>query len=137
MAKRYKWDSPGDWLGDKINEHKAVLEDFILRGKGSADDADKALAGLCCIANGIVNGELGGVDSDSIQDAHQDEMEEDGYFRDLDIAANLTREQCVELLEGISIECRDDETVEELRETVQSNIEDDTLDYTDVEAVIG
>ena len=30
---RYKWDSPGDWLGDKINEHKYVLEAFILHGE--------------------------------------------------------------------------------------------------------
>lgn len=60
-------------------------------------------------------------------------MEEDGFFQDLDICNNLSREACVELLEGACIECRDDEDVATLREAVQSNLEDGTLAYSDIE----
>ena len=72
-------------------------------------------------------------DTDTLQDLFQTEMDEDGYFQDIDIASQLTREQCVELLDGAGIECREDEGVEVLREAVQANIEDGTLAYGDVE----
>lgn len=49
-------------------------------------------------------------------------------------AAGLTREKCVELLEAVSIECREEETVEVLREAVIANIEDDTIEPDEVPA---
>ena len=113
-SERYRWASPAEWLSEKIQGFE-VLDFHRLK--------ELALA------------MLSDLDSDQLQDLFQDDMEEDGYFQDLDIAANLTREQCVELLEGISIECRDEESVETLREAVQSNIEDETLGYSEVEAV--
>jgi len=128
----YKWGSPQDWLGDRINARHAVIDDYILRGKGTADDADKAVADLVIIANGIVNGGLSVV-ADSIQDYWQDVMEKEGYFRDTSIIPNLTREQCVSLLEAAGIQCYDTETVETLREAVESNVEDGTIAWSDVE----
>lgn len=52
----YKWDSPGDWLGDKING--ADLE-FV---------------------RGVARALIQAVDSDTIQDTFQREMDQDGYF---------------------------------------------------------
>lgn len=75
---RYRWGSPQDWLGDRINNllHEAQLGPVSLK-------QDAAIAGLATIANTIVNGTLA-VDSDTVQDAFQDEMDEDHYFMDLD-----------------------------------------------------
>ncbi len=80
---RYKWNSPHDWLGDKINAYIATLDNYILRGKGTADDANRATADLAYIANGVVNGTFK-IDADTIQDVYQSEMDDDGYFNDLD-----------------------------------------------------
>lgn len=80
---RYKWESPQDWLGDKINEYIATLDDYTLRGKGTADAANRAAYELANIANGVVNGTFC-VDADTIQDTYQPEMDDDGYFKDLD-----------------------------------------------------
>ena len=85
MAK-YKWDSPGDWLGDKINEYKDTVDEYLRTGTAgpvSNDTASAALFSLATIANSIVNGGLN-CDSDMIQDAFQDEMDDDGYFVDLE-----------------------------------------------------
>jgi hypothetical protein len=41
---------------------------------------------------------------------------------------NIDREECIELLTSIDIECRDDDTLETLREAVAANIDDGTLD---------
>lgn len=46
--------------------------------------------------------------------------------------SKLTRDACVALLTSVSIECRDEETVETLRAAVESNIEDGTLARSDV-----
>ena len=75
---RYRWESPQDWLGDRINEllHEA-------QGGRLSLAQDAAISGLATIANTIVNGTLN-VDSDSVQDAFQDDMEDAGYFIDLD-----------------------------------------------------
>lgn len=48
-------------------------------------------------------------------------------------AANITREKAVELLTEAGIECRDEETVEELREAVAVNIADETITPDDFE----
>ncbi len=74
---RYRWSSPQDWLGDRINELYSVA-----RGEAGFT-RDAAIADLVNIANTIVNGTLN-VDSDSVQDAFQDEMSDAGYFVDLD-----------------------------------------------------
>ena len=44
---------------------------------------------------------------------------------------SMDRDECVELLESVSIECRDDETLDTLREAVAANIDDETLDGLD------
>lgn len=48
-----------------------------------------------------------------------------------DYANEQTREKCVELLTGASIECYDDETTEELREALAVNIDDQTIEPDD------
>jgi len=115
MAK-YKWDSAREWLDQKVEEI-------------AARNDSRSMAELVSIYNTIV----AHLDNDTIQDDFQSEMDADGFFRDLEIVTKLSREQCVKLLEGISIECRDDKTVGELRDAVESNVEDGTLDYRDVE----
>jgi hypothetical protein len=47
----------------------------------------------------------------------------------------LSREQCVRLLENVSIQCFDDESVDMLREAVDANINDGTISIQDVEDV--
>lgn len=42
--------------------------------------------------------------------------------------SRLSREKCVLLLESISIQCYDHESVEVLREAVEVNLKDGTLD---------
>ena len=112
---RYKWDSPGEWLSEKIQSLE-VLDFYKLK-----DIATSMLTVL---------------DGDQLQDLFQDDMDNEGYFDDLNIAQNLTRDQCVEILEAMSIECRDDETVEVLREAITANIDDGTLPYGEVEAIL-
>lgn len=50
-----------------------------------------------------------------------------------DYARNASRERCVELLTEAGIECRDEETIEEVREALAVNIEDETIDPDDFE----
>ena len=47
----------------------------------------------------------------------------------------LLRETCVKLLEGVSIQCYDHESVEELQEAVKVNVEDGTIDERDLPPV--
>jgi hypothetical protein len=47
----------------------------------------------------------------------------------------LTREQCVRLLEAVSIQCYDAETVAELQEAVRVNVEDGTIPMNELEVV--
>lgn len=49
-----------------------------------------------------------------------------------DYTSNMSREHCVEVLESISIQHFDHESVAELREAVEANIKDGTLDFDDV-----
>jgi hypothetical protein len=58
---RYKWDSPLDWLMEKAGswDIQTLYNEF----------------------SAVVQTKL---DSDQIQDLYQKEMQEDGYFRDLD-----------------------------------------------------
>ena len=110
---RYKWASPYEWLAEKI------------RDEWTPDEVAMALLQLAQ-----------STDSDTLQDHFQSDMDADGYFHDTALVSALTREQCVGLLESVSIECRDDETVETLREAVAANIEDNTLAYSEVEEVV-
>lgn len=55
-GKHYRWDSPGDWLAEKI----AAGDEYALRG--------------------YLNAIVGTLDSDTIQDIFQAEMQTDGYF---------------------------------------------------------
>lgn len=121
---RYKWDSPAEWL---VQRRQAELNAAESDGTHSALQA--FIANLWADFQTVVSH----LDSDTIQDDFQSEMAQDGYFRNLDAIINLRREQCVALLEGISIECRDEETVEELRAAVESNVEDGTLAWEDIE----
>jgi hypothetical protein len=110
-TKQYKWDSPQEWLASliqtriKANDHEGVSE----------------------LLMAIVNS--GKLDSDDLQDIFQSDMDEDGYFTPdpAPIIAAMSRAQVVELLEGVSIECKDDETTEELREALLANVEDGTI----------
>ena len=120
---RYKWASPQEWLTE--TREKMVHE---ASAKATFSALQEVIATLLDDLNTLVSD----FDGDTIQDAYQSEMDKDGYFNDLDITAKLSREQCVDLLEGAGIQCYDTETVEELREAVQSNIEDGTIAYGDV-----
>ena len=137
---RYKWDSPDDWLGDKINKCKDDIDEYLrngVSGDGSYDKADTALFELVSIANTLVL-DSDAVDSDTIQDLFQDDMDTDGYFIDLDVANRLSREQCVSLLEDdLGIACNDDEGIDVLREAVLSNIQDGSLSYEQVKEMAG
>lgn len=42
-------------------------------------------------------------------------------------ASNLSREECVQLLEGAGIQCYDHEPIEVLREAVEVNVKDGTI----------
>ena len=61
MSGRYKWSHPRDWLDDYLTRH--------------ADDAERLLAEAKVLA--------GLLDSDEIQDEYQREMDEDGYFEEI------------------------------------------------------
>ncbi len=45
--------------------------------------------------------------------------------------SSMSRERCVELLASVDIECNDDETIATLREAVEVNIDDGTIDGID------
>ena len=57
-----------------------------------------------------------------------EENDVEGLIRQLD------REQCTTLLEAVSIQVTDDETIEALREAVQANLEDETISADDIRA---
>ncbi len=117
---RYKWDSASAWLGHKIDE-----------AAGKNDVAE-----LVSICNTLMTH----VDNDDIQDDFQHEMDGDGFFRDLEIARNLTVEQCEQLLEdnGIESNAYDDEghlrlSLDQLSALIQENIDNGIIAYDDVE----
>ena len=56
---KYKWDSPFEWLAEKA-------EDW---------DREQLLDTLTTVA--------GALDSDTLQDIFQDEMDQDGYFAEV------------------------------------------------------
>lgn len=109
----YRWDSPHAWLIAKAQDWS---ESTLYRE-------------LVMLAHKL--------DADQLQDEYQDLMSADGYFNDLDIVNKLSREQCVQLLESIGIQCFDEvlEPVETLRTAVAANLADDTLAYSNVEEV--
>lgn len=59
--KRYKWDSPHAWLMHKVNKTRTTRSELI----------------------GFIDSLAGRLDSDSIQDLFEAEMDADGYFRAL------------------------------------------------------
>jgi hypothetical protein len=69
--------------------------------------------------------------SDWTVDQCRDYLNDYGIRKQPDDPRDLDRETCVELLESVGIECRDEETVETLRVAVESNIDDETLDGLD------
>jgi HPt (histidine-containing phosphotransfer) domain-containing protein len=126
---KYKWDNPADWLDDRVT--KAVDE----------NDVPELVS--------IIHSLKGQLDFDGIQEAFQSDMEADGYFKrnwegtDAKIT-NLSRALVVELLEGISIECRDDETLSTLQDALNEGDIDEgdlyareTPNYHDDEALPG
>lgn len=60
--------------------------------------------------------------------------QDEAYLRSVECPTldKLTRDQCVELLEGYGIECQDDEPVDVLREAIAVNVADGTIDKDDV-----
>lgn len=60
----YKWDSPREWLDDKIDQ---------LANQNDVNGLTQILTDL-----------LPNIDNDTIQNIYQDEMDEDGYFEDED-----------------------------------------------------
>jgi len=63
MDKQYQWDSPADWLLEKVRGTDNVS---FLRG----------------VIEELVYGV--GLNNDDIQDSFQSEMEVDGYFEEVD-----------------------------------------------------
>jgi hypothetical protein len=116
---RYKWDSALEWLTERLDQ------------RARQNDVAELLECAKLLAEQV--------DSDTIQDLYQPDMNADGFFRDLDITQNLTGKQCIDLL----IEAGEDEEalvdgdmdVEQMRQRVQRYIEDETLAYSDVEAL--
>lgn len=73
------------------------------------------------------------------QDIDVNDPENSDAFEDIrlerearEAVQDLERERCVELLTACGIQCRDDETVETLREAVRVNIVDGTIALTDI-----
>ncbi len=64
---------------------------------------------------------------------HADDLEAATKLPFWESVKDLTRDRCVELLESISIECRDNESDAELTEAVRSNIEDGELSIDDID----
>lgn len=63
---------------------------------------------------------------------------DDPATREVEVRAavrKLDREQVVRLLTGASIECSDDEVMDELREALVQNVLDGTIDAVDLDAV--
>lgn len=60
----YRWDSPREWLDEKIDK---------LANAGDANGLHEVLIDL-----------LPNIDSDIVQNIYQSEMDEDGFFEDLD-----------------------------------------------------
>ena len=56
------------------------------------------------------------------------EADVEGLIRQLD------REQCTTLLEAVSIQVNDDETIEVLREAILANLEDETISADDIQS---
>lgn len=112
--KTHKWNHPDDWLQDVVQRHV---------GEGNVTE-------LASILNSVMDT----LDPDDIQDIFQSEMEADGYFQPLagPIIGSLSREQVIELLEGVSIQCRDEESTAVLREALQTNVEDGTIPYEEL-----
>lgn len=112
MAK-HKWASAGEWLLDVA----------------SGWDADELYSAVQSMA--------GRLDGDAIQDLFQAEMNDDGYFKrvweedDKELTA-LTRHKVVELLEGISIQCSDDETTPTLLAALAEAMNDGDIDKSDL-----
>lgn len=77
----YRWTSPHDWLGDKVNEWSAAAKAGL--SGGNQQEAQDAITELHILANMVVNGTLD-VDGDTIQDHYQTQMDADGYFADED-----------------------------------------------------
>lgn len=109
----YKWDSPYDWLAHaSTNWDEQKLHATMMQ-----------LAGL--------------LDSDALQELFEPEMDGDGYFKRIWEAEDkelndLTRERIVELLEGISIECSDDDTTPTLRAALAEALNDGDIDESDL-----
>lgn len=59
MSQRYRWHSPGEWLGTKLSEW-------------TPEEVKKAAEAMA-----------GKLDSDAIQDLYESEMAADGYFQPL------------------------------------------------------
>ncbi len=122
---RYRWNSATEWL---IASREKMLADAM--SDGTHTSIQEAATNLLEDLRLVV---IDCADNDGLQDIYQSEMDADGFFRDLSLISELKREACVRLLEDQSIECRDDETVEELRQAVESNVEDGTIAWGDVE----
>lgn len=114
---RYKWDSAVEWLTDKA------------QGLARNNDSAELLS--------IINTLASGIDNDTVQDHFQSEMEEDGFFTDLDKEKDaveaLSREQCIAILENNGFQCYDRETDEELQAAILANLADGTIDFSEVE----
>jgi hypothetical protein len=69
----YKWANPHEWLRAKVDYHRRELASKAPLGSGEVGELI-----------GIINSLLGFVDSDDIQDVFLIEMEEDGYFEEIE-----------------------------------------------------
>lgn len=124
---RYKWDSPQEWLRETREREIAEAEK-----DGTHSALQNMIANLMADLNNIVPM----LDADDVQDIYQDEMDQAGYFRDLDKIYQLELEQCVRILENHSIEYRDDDTPIELWQAIESNVEDGTIDWSEIEEAL-
>ncbi len=113
---RYKWSSPMEWLDEA----------------SIGWDAERLRFNMLVLAQKL--------DSDVLQDEYQYDMEQDGYFIDLNVkdriaaaVGRLTREQCVDLLKPISMISENDTDSDfELREMIQEYFDDGTLKESDL-----
>lgn len=76
------------------------------------------------LISGLAQLNTGDYDDDILSVCFQDDWTEAATEH----TCELDRDECIEILEAISIEVFDSETVETLREAIDANIEDETID---------
>jgi hypothetical protein len=101
--------------------------------KALSDGTHSALQDCITNLKGYIAVLLTECDSDTVQDCFESDMTDAGYFDDLGVVDNLTREQCIGILDDADIYYNMDESLDVLRQAIESHLADGTLGYPEVE----